>query len=497
MNKPLSIYKNTAFLSALSVLERSLGFFYRIVLARLLGAEGLGVYQIAVSHFFLLRTLGGGGIPVTLSRTVAKNNAENHGEKNGAALIAALSLTLLITLPLTMFILLFADKIAFFDGDGGLLKILVVGLSFTGAYAAIKGFFWGNKEFVAPALFEFFEEIAMTVVGAALLLSVKDFSPERGAGLAAIAMTAACVFSFALALVTLLTKKIKFSSPLPELKPLIASAAPVTAIRAGSTLISSAVAVLLPAALVRAGMTESEALQAFGVATGMVLPLLTMPMTVVGSLATVLVPTMSEAFHKRNFKALTASVERGLTFTVLLACGLLPLFNAVGYDLGAVAYGNLLAGEMLQKSGILLLPMSLCAISQSMVNSLGFEKQSFAFSCVGSALFLACVVFLPRVFGVYAYLVGLGVEFTAVTACSLTCLFKRCPPKKTFFVKSFLALALTLPVSLFGNAATDVLQRTLGEIPALLISGLLIAAVTVGLFAAFRLFSKRELKKNL
>ena len=49
--KPTSLYKNTAFVTALSVAERALGFLYRIALARLIGAEGVGVYQIALSHF--------------------------------------------------------------------------------------------------------------------------------------------------------------------------------------------------------------------------------------------------------------------------------------------------------------------------------------------------------------------------------------------------------------------------------------------------------------
>ena len=130
MKKDLGIYKNTALLSLLSVLERALGFFYRIVLARLLGAEGLGVYQIAVSHFFVLRTLGGGGIPVTLSRTVAKEGVKKNRKSGAAPLSAALLLSLLITLPLTLFFLLFAGKIPSLQADATLLKILVASLPF-------------------------------------------------------------------------------------------------------------------------------------------------------------------------------------------------------------------------------------------------------------------------------------------------------------------------------------------------------------------------------
>jgi stage V sporulation protein B len=98
MNKP-SIFKNTAVITAIACFERALGFLYRILLARLLGAEGMGIYQIALSHFFLFQTAAGGGIPVSLSRTVSRLNAENQSRRTGGALLAALILAGGISLP--------------------------------------------------------------------------------------------------------------------------------------------------------------------------------------------------------------------------------------------------------------------------------------------------------------------------------------------------------------------------------------------------------------
>lgn len=495
MEKNAGIYKNTVLLSLLSVLERALGFFYRVVLARLLGAEGLGVYQIAVSHFFVLRTFGGGGIPVTLSRTVAKERANGNQKAGSASLTASLVLSLCITLPLTLFFLFFSGKIPALQADGTLLKILVASLPFACAYAAIKGYFWGNKEFLAPALFEFFEEIVMTALGTGILIAAGSFTPAQGAQFAAIAMSASCIFSCIVALFALFKRKIKFASPKTHIKPLFFSSLPITAVRSGATLVGSAVAVLLPAMLVAAGSTEAEALAAFGVAAGMVMPLLTMPMTVIGSLSTVLVPELSEAYAKKDEKKLSSGIEKGLTFASLIACALLPLFSAVGYELGSITYGNTLAGEMLEKTGLLLLPMSLCAVAQSMVNSLGYEKQSFLFSCVGSAVFLLCVFLLPRFVGIYAYPIGLGAEFTVCTVCGLVFLGKKCPPSPDFYKKLAGALALALPLTLFGKTALRVCLRVMGEPFALISAALLTVVVTAGLFAAFGFFQKKELQK--
>lgn len=63
-----TVYTTASLVTALSVAERGLGFLYRIVLSRLIGAEGLGLYQVALSLFSVFLTLGTGGIPVTVSR---------------------------------------------------------------------------------------------------------------------------------------------------------------------------------------------------------------------------------------------------------------------------------------------------------------------------------------------------------------------------------------------------------------------------------------------
>ena len=69
------VIANASIVTGLSIAERSLGFLYRIVLSRLLGAEGLGLYQVALSLFGLFITIGTGGIPITVSRMISKAKA--------------------------------------------------------------------------------------------------------------------------------------------------------------------------------------------------------------------------------------------------------------------------------------------------------------------------------------------------------------------------------------------------------------------------------------
>lgn len=496
MNKP-SIFKNTAVITAIACFERALGFLYRILLARLLGAEGMGIYQIALSHFFLFQTAAGGGIPVSLSRTVSRLNAENQSRRTGGALLAALILAGGISLFLTLIFSPLADKIPLFSADAPVLKILLSALTATAVYMVIKGFFWGNKAFLAPALFEIAEEIFTVLFGVLLLTSAQNLSPIEGARRAAWAHTIAAILICVIACITLLSKRIKYSSPTPFIPPLIKAAAPITAVRSGATLVNAAVAALLPAMLIRSGMSESAALQAFGVVTGMVLPLVCIPLTLIGSLSIVLVPELAEDHQKRNAKRLQEKVEKGIFFTIIVPCILLPLFMAVGKPMASLIYQSELAGEMLPRIAFLLLPMSVNAILVSILNSLGYEKQTFSFSLAGSAAFLTCILFLPAYTGIYAYPIGLFLSLTIEVICAWILLKKYCPLSRKFYRKALLCVGLTTPIGLLGQILWKGVSIFLGEWQSTIFTALLIALCTAILYAVLKLLPiAKKRKKN-
>ena len=154
--------------TGLSVAERGLGFLYRIVLSRFIGAEELGLYQVALSLFSLFLTIGTGGIPITVSRMISKSKAENRPLDEPRAVSAGLTLSLLLTLPVCLLLIPFGDRLGFLFADERafpVFRILLVGLCFSSLYAVFRGSFWGNKQFLLPAVLEIAEESVMTIAG--------------------------------------------------------------------------------------------------------------------------------------------------------------------------------------------------------------------------------------------------------------------------------------------------------------------------------------------
>ena len=52
-----NIYKSAAMVTGFSTVEKSLSFFYKVALTRLIGAEGLGLYQIVLTVFAVFLTI--------------------------------------------------------------------------------------------------------------------------------------------------------------------------------------------------------------------------------------------------------------------------------------------------------------------------------------------------------------------------------------------------------------------------------------------------------
>lgn len=497
-----TVYKNASIVTGLSVAERGLGFLYRVVLSRLIGAEGLGLYQVALSLFGLFLTIGTGGIPITVSRMITKSKAEHDpfGEKRSvsAGLVACLTLSL----PFCLILWLFGSKMPFLFADMrsfDVFKILLIGLCFSCVYAVFRGYFWGNKEFLTPSILEIAEESVMVIAGVLLLRGVS--SPAMGAQKAAWAVVISYLFSFTSSSLCFFFRGGKLSRPKKELKPLFNASLPITSVRASASLVTSAVAVLLPAMLIKSGMSESDALKLFGIVSGMVFPILFIPSTLIGSLSLVLVPELAEDHYSKNFDRLRKNLLRGLRFAFYIACVLIPFFFALGEDIGRLAFSNQTAGEMIRRSCWILLPMSLTMISTSILNSLGFERQTFLFFFVGAAGLLLSVLILPKYCSGYAYIIGLGASYLLTGACNLIFLYKKCPflKKEGGQVRDyapFITLFAVLPFSLLGRLCATLFKGFAGNFLCIFLSASILALATALLYLSLHIVTLPRFNKK-
>ena len=231
----------------------------------MIGAEGLGIYQIALSVFSVLLTAASSGVPITVSRLITKQNALGNTAGRNAVVTAGIVSTLIFTVPAVALIfggqkifgLLFSDERCL-----AVFLIILPGLIITSIYSVMRGAFWGDKQFMPYSLIELAEDALMVALGCILVAGAAGAAD--GARRAAMAVFISYIFSFVVSLFWYFKKGGRLVNPKSQLKPLLSSSLPVTAMRTSTSLLNSLVAVLMPFLLVKmCNLTDSEAVSLY------------------------------------------------------------------------------------------------------------------------------------------------------------------------------------------------------------------------------------------
>ena len=104
-----SLFRTVVLITFFSALTRVAGFVFRIYLSRTIGAEALGMYQVAFSVFVVLLTIVSSGLPLIISRMTAGFAAKKEGKKQGALVSVALIFSLILSAILSLVVLIFKN----------------------------------------------------------------------------------------------------------------------------------------------------------------------------------------------------------------------------------------------------------------------------------------------------------------------------------------------------------------------------------------------------
>ena len=114
-----------------------------------------------------------------------------------------------------------------------------------------------------------------------------------GAIRAGMCYTLSCLVSMFIAIFFYFKDGGVLRSPKASFKTVLKSSFPLTCMHIVSSILQPIIAVVVPYELQCAGYTEKEAIGLFGIVTGMTIPLLSLPNTLIGSYATALIPEIS------------------------------------------------------------------------------------------------------------------------------------------------------------------------------------------------------------
>lgn len=413
-----SLLYGTLILAGANFFVRILGFAYRVFLSRMMGSEGMGLYQLVFPLYMIGITITVSGIPVAVSRLVSQRKAV--GDQPGMKRILRISLALVFILSVVVSgLMLFniewlTTRILHEPRTRGALFILFPCITIVGIGAVLKGYFYGNQDVHPPALAEIWEQLVRMTLVLALFYVLPPLHEEEAAALAAFGMVIGELAS--LLYLHYCYHKSKRDAQISRktlsgktiLKEIFAIAAPVTATRLISTLMRSANSILILQRLMASGMSGSEAVSLFGVFSGMALPLLFLPFTIVSALSVVVIPNISENVMLENWADIQNKVSKAILITTLTAFPSMALLITLGPTLGTLLYNEPLVGKFLIPLALPMIFHSLQHTLSSVLNGLGKQNRAALHFIIGGLIQMGCTYFLvadPR-FGIYGYIIG-------------------------------------------------------------------------------------------
>src|SRR5699024_3864437 len=180
-----SFLHGTLLLIVAGMITRLLGFINRIVTARLMGEEGVGLYMMAMPSLFLLITLTQIGLPIAISKRVAEANAQNDHKKIKQIVSLAIIIITCTSIFFTFCMILFAPIIAnvFLTDNRTLLPLYAITPTIAIiAYASIiKGYFQGMQNMKPQSIAIVIEQFVRITAVFVLVLALIPFGIEYAA----------------------------------------------------------------------------------------------------------------------------------------------------------------------------------------------------------------------------------------------------------------------------------------------------------------------------
>lgn len=398
-----SVFYASSRLAASTLLLQLLGFFYRILLGRLAGAQAMALYGLVLSAYNVVLAVTLSGLSFSVSRIAARYEALGSGGSVKALIRFSLGLFLglfgLLALPFLAFRQGFAQIILGDSATAPALLLLVPCLFLTGFENVHKAYFYGSGRTTAPIISETLELCCR--IGAVLLLFRRfpQEEPDRAAALILLAMVLSelCSASFLTLCYRLQPWDNAGRDDIPHrqiLKDLGAMALPVTLSTLLSRLLHAASTILIPRILQLSGMAPLEAMEQFGRLFGRTLPLVTLPMALFQPLLTVLTPRFTAAYALGNWKEIRRKAAKSLHVAGLLGLPCLFLLVGFGEPLAELFYKDPEAARWLLPLGLNTYLSFLYVVCESVLEGIGQQKRSAALAVGATALGVGLTVLL-------------------------------------------------------------------------------------------------------
>lgn len=410
--------QGTLILTCAGLLTRFMGFFYRIFLSHAIGAQGIGVYQLAMPLQGLVMALAAVGMQAAISRLCASRMALGQQKEARDYFLLGTGTAVLFSVVLSFIIYknsgFFASQILKEPRTQPLIRILSFSFPLTALHSCINSYYYSQKQTALPSGIQLLEQAAR--IGGSYVIYLVFLS--EGREITSVIAAGGALFSEIIAsIVSLIAVGADFrkhhyslkkiSSPLGSLKSMVEMAVPHSMNRLLLTLLHSMEVVLIPQRLLLSGLGSEEALAIYGVFTGMALPLILFPSTITNSASLMLMPSVAELQALGYKKRIDYVINRTCRCCFLLGAGCSLCFFFFGMPMGILLFGSPTAGTYIKALAFFCPFFYMNTALTSILNGLGKPNTCLIHSVIGVSLRIGFVLFAIPALGIRGYFYGM------------------------------------------------------------------------------------------
>jgi stage V sporulation protein B len=490
-------------------ITKILGFINKIVVARIMGAEGVGLYSMAVPTLLLVITITQIGLPVAISKLVAEAEAVNDRKKIKQILVVSLATTGTLSVIFTFGMIGFAPIISqyFLTDTRAFYPLVAISpiVPIVALSSVLRGYFQGRQNMKPSAYSQVIEQVVRITLVAVLTSTFLPYGIEYAAAGAMISVVIGELASL-IYMITMfkMKKRVRvrrnFFHSLKDGKntfhELMAVALPTT----GSRLIGSVSfffePIVVSQSLAIAGVTTVLATKQYGELEGFAVPLLFLPTFITYALSVSLVPAISEAAAAKQYKLIHHRLEQALRLALVsggISCVILYVFAVPIMDL---MYNAPTVATYLKIMAPFSIFLYFQGPLQAALQALNLAKAAMMNSLIGNVVKISAIFVLasrPEL-GIMGAALAIVAGFMLVTLLHFATLVKSM--SFTLHVREFLKAILCILLSgwlatLFHNFAFlnySLLSKTL-------LSILVICITYVILLMLFGLIKKEEMRR--
>ena len=381
--------KGTLILTVSSIVVKVIGSLNWIILSRVLGGVGIGLYQMGFPIYLMAITLSSAGIPVAISIITAEKLAQK--DFLGAKRVFNVSLRLLFVTGLVFASALFfgahwlidnhwiRDSRAYYS-----IIALAPAVFFVTFLASFRGYLQGWQIMTPTAASEIVEQLMRVVT---MIVFANMFMPHGLAYAAGGASMGAGVGAFCALLVLMwfygrLKQKLKADlqqqNPLATresaraiISRLLRLALPVSMSSLMLPVVANLDLLIVPQRLEAAGFHISQATEFFGYLTGMAVPLINLATIFTAAMTISLVPAISESRALNDVFGIRAKTRTAFRVALIITCPCFVGMYFLAEKIAALIYNAPGAADAIQTMSVGILLLGLHQISTGILQGLG------------------------------------------------------------------------------------------------------------------------------